>query len=171
MSRNMKSWLNHLLLFTYSLSLILVFNSSIPQHDALRAEKARKAELSDTSSQDYLSPELRQQVEQLKRDVVAKTTTTETIGDRAKVLWAWANAYAMADGVFNPELPSMIAIIKSNESNQKFSELSDKILFSYFDQFVKELQLRDEQPHAIGTLTASNFGPFEARSYQTIEQT
>ena len=134
----------------------------------MRAEKAREAELSETSSQDYLSSELRQQVEQLKVDVAAKAITTENIGNSARILWAWANAYAMVDGVFNPDIPVLIAIINRNKINQ---ELSNKTLFSYFERFVKELQLRDEQPHAIGTLTASNFGPFAARSYQTIEQT
>jgi hypothetical protein len=42
------------------------------------------------SADDYLSPELRGRVEQLKLDVAREATTAETLQARTTVLWEWA---------------------------------------------------------------------------------
>ena len=46
------------------------------------------------ASKDYLSPELRQQVDQLSKAVNATPTTVKTLKARSEIFWLWANAYA-----------------------------------------------------------------------------
>ena len=61
---------------------------------------------------EYLTPELRGQVEQLKASVAREPTNAGNLLGRAKVLWAWANAYALSGRPIDPELPFTIARIR-----------------------------------------------------------
>lgn len=117
---------------------------------------------------DYLSAGLRAKVEQLKADVAREPTDFETVHARARVLWEWGNAFAKNGGVLPVELPLVSALILSIPLSENPISLDPMV---YLDRFVRELQVRDEQPNAIGTLTSPVMGPFPAESYQTIEQT
>ena len=44
---------------------------------------------------DYMDPELRRRVEQLKRELRSEPTGAESLLARTRVLWEWTNAYAM----------------------------------------------------------------------------
>ena len=46
--------------------------------------------------EDYLSPALRAEVDQLKASVAAQPTDAETIAERARILADWIDAYALA---------------------------------------------------------------------------
>ena len=113
---------------------------------------------------DYLSPELRGQVERLKREVRATASTRENGRRRAMVLWDWANAYAIAGGVLPVELPALIARVGGQRSTGPGS-------LRQIDRYFRELQLRDENPTALGTLTSDADDPFLPGSYVTIKQT
>lgn len=136
---------------------------------------ARAAETND-----YLPGELRAQVEKLKRDVAADPTSRETLRTRTLVLWRWANAYAKNGGLLPVELPINVAMVTAfpdrRELRRAFGDVRSVPWAGggpvrAIDRFVRELQVREEQPGAIGTLTCDNRGPFPAESYQTIRQT
>ena len=59
-------------------------------------------------SPDYMSVELRAQVNELKADVAREPTTKSTATERADVLWRWANAYALTGGIIPNDLPLVI---------------------------------------------------------------
>ena len=44
---------------------------------------------------DYLTTDLRARVEKLKADLAAEPGNATNVDERARVLWAWANAYAL----------------------------------------------------------------------------
>ncbi|MEZ5558036.1 MAG: DUF3604 domain-containing protein [Pseudomonadales bacterium] len=112
---------------------------------------------------DYLSPELRARVEQLKADVAVAPTTAENHQARAEVLWQWANAYAL-DGRYVPV--NLTAGIRPQLPTP--SEL--QAAAAAVDAYVRELKSLDEDPGIIGELSADT-GPFQARSQATLQQT
>lgn len=57
---------------------------------------------------DYLSEELRHQVERLKAGVEKNRTTPQTYTERAQVMWGWANAYALAGGFLPVNLTTSV---------------------------------------------------------------
>jgi hypothetical protein len=54
---------------------------------------------------DYLNIELRQQVEELKASAAAEPTTAANAEARARVVWQWLNAAALAGQHAPPDLP------------------------------------------------------------------
>jgi hypothetical protein len=117
---------------------------------------------------DYLSPELRAKVEKLKADVAREPTTRENVRERVQVLWEWVNAYSLQDGVIPVDLPSGAAVILSYPETTRASLFARLVSV---DRFVRELQVREEWPEAIGALTNDATEPFPAGSWQTIRQT
>lgn len=113
---------------------------------------------------DYLRPELRARVEGLKAEVARVPTSPATAEQRARVLWEWLNAYSLTGGDTNVNMPSTVAMILG--SGARTPDVLRRV-----DMFVRELQIRDEQPGAIGSLTSGETVPFPAGSLQTIEQT
>ena len=59
----------------------------------------------DAAGDDYLSPDLRAAVEQLKADVAANPTDETTIAERARILDEWVDAYALGGGEVGLEGP------------------------------------------------------------------
>ena len=110
------------------------------------------------SQPDYLSPQLRQQVEELKQAYESKPTDKENYPERAAIAWAWLNAYALKGGTLPVNITQSIRpkVLR----NRNIKEL---------DYYLDELKLLDEEPGAIGELTAE-MGPFEARTYVTLQQ-
>ncbi len=112
---------------------------------------------------DYMSPDLRQQVEQLKEAVQNAPTTLKTYRERSQIAWKWLNAWAMNGG----NLPVNITAVIGRSVLPRWASRRS---LPYFDFYVRELTLLDEQPGALGKLAADT-GPFEARDWVTLEQT
>lgn len=114
---------------------------------------------------DYLTPELRQAVEALKRDVAWTATDERTIASRASLLADWVDAYALAGyevGLEGPRVRLQATLPSAGPVARRQGAIVDRL--------VREFSLRDEEG-ALGKLTAASLGPFEARSYATIRQT
>jgi hypothetical protein len=122
----------------------------------------------EPAGDDYLSPELRARVEKLKADLAQEPTTLETLRERADLLWAWANAYAVAGGVIPNDLPLLIRASRSADETE-IKGLSGYA--RYFDLPIRELQIKDEIPGALGTLELDRTEPLVAEDWVTIVQT
>ncbi len=109
---------------------------------------------------DYLEPDLRARVENLKAEVVARPADIEAARQRADTLWDWANAYAMTGGYLPVNLSTAV---HRNNAVRPAGMVA-------INAYIRELALVDEDPGALGQLTAET-GPFEARSWATFTQT
>ena len=114
------------------------------------------------ASPDYLLPELRAAVEALKADLRRAPSTAANARSRAQTLWAWVNAYAL-DGRYVPVNATQVAagVLAYPGNRGRIARL---------DPAIRELALLDEQPEALGPLTAE-LGPFVAGGHATIRQT
>ena len=118
------------------------------------------AETPATNTGDYLSPELREEVEALKQSL-QETPTDETNADeRVDTLFRWINAYAKSGGYIPVNAPSVVAQVTAYGAPSG----------PYVDLFIRELTLVDEQPNALGPLTLVQEQPFTVREYGTFSQ-
>lgn len=117
---------------------------------------------------DYLSPELRERVERLKRAVKEERSSFANARERVEVLWAWANAYALSGGHLPVNLTQTCAAILGADAQDEPVGVRQLVAM---DHYVHELTVRDEQPGALGALSIRVDGPVKARSWQTIEVT
>ena len=115
-------------------------------------------------SADYLSPELRQKVDQLIEDVNSQPTNASNVRQRAGVFWDWANAWSM-DGRYLPVnlTPAVAAVLG-------FPGPIRPARHRALDGYILELALLDAEPDAIGEIKASG-GPFEVTTHATLTQT
>src|SRR5271155_2000931 len=125
---------------------------------------------------DYLTPPLRQQVNQLKRDAAAQPTTAQNVADRGQILWQWINAYALTGGPVpvnaTQDLRFIWILRDAREQNSPPSEpVNMRNLLRNVDELIYEFRIKDETPKAIPTIRASQTGPFPASSFQTFDQT
>ncbi len=111
---------------------------------------------------DYLSPEQRARVEKLKVDVNQLATDAGNRTARARLLWEWANAYAISGGELPVNLTQAIAAALRTAS-------PPTRVHGILDGYINELALLDDQPDALGRLEA-DLGPYTARSHVTFEQ-
>jgi hypothetical protein len=118
------------------------------------------------TSDDYLSPELRAEVEELKRAVREEPTTPATVKNRCRILWEWTNAWSLTGGVVPEDLlfEAAIPLIGAEDRISMSSYIS-------LDRYVRELDVREERPDAIGLLTSDASGSFHVGSFQTVVQT
>lgn len=112
-------------------------------------------------AQDVLDAQLRSEVEALKQ-AAATPTTPENYPKRSAVLWRWANTFALNGGYVPVNLTTVTRIKPPNKP-------TPAVLLA-LDDYIAEMTLVDEQPDALGSLTAT-LGPFEARSRATLQQT
>ena len=119
----------------------------------------------DGRPDDYLTPDLRAAVEQLKLDVAASPTDETTVAERARILSDWVDAYALGGGEVGLEGPRVR--LQSTLPPTGQAAIAQGAIV---DRLVRQFALHDE-PGALGELAAESLGPFEARSYQTIRQT
>ena len=112
-------------------------------------------------AQDYLDAQLREEVEALKQ-AAAAPTNVDNYADRSAVLWRWANAFALNGGYVPVNLTAATRI----KSPAKPTGSTLRMI----DDYIAELSLLDEQPDALGPLTAT-LGPYAARSRATLQQT
>lgn len=115
---------------------------------------------------DYLSAELRAKVEQLKVDVLSTPTDAENVVARAPIVWEWMNAQAMRGEKFLIDLPLWLSYPMSLPDEPVMT-----MAIRAIDNAIRELQIKDEEPDAIGTFTVDSTGPYEVNSYQTVVQT
>lgn len=117
---------------------------------------------------DYLAPELRAAVEALKAEVAAGTPTTlNNLDARLNVLWPWANALA-AQGVNLPvELPRIVSQGRQINIRRQYA----MAILPPMNGLVRELEIKEEQPGAIGAVTSNTAGPWAVRTPVTFEQT
>lgn len=129
---------------------------------------AATAEPLYTPERDYLSPELRKAVEALKVEVAAGTPTTlNNLDARLDVLWPWANALS-AQGVNLPvELPRIVSQGRQVGIRRQYA----MVVLPPINGLVRELQIKEEQPGAIGAVTADTAGPWSVRTPVTFQQT
>jgi len=112
---------------------------------------------------DYLPGELRARVEKLKADLATTPSNATNREERARVLWDWANAHALRGGTLPVELTRTVAGVFAYPDFNGGSE-------DQLDRYVREMILLDQEPEALGELTADS-GPFEAGAYVSINQT
>ena len=110
---------------------------------------------------DYLSPELRAEVEELKTSIGQEPSTAATARDRAETLWTWLNAYSLTGRYMPVNATATVSSILAYDRVGGFQGL---------DNTIRELAILDGDPGALGTLSADT-GPYEVRSYATIRQT
>lgn len=117
---------------------------------------------------DYLDSALREQVQALEAEVAqGMPTTMMNLDARVDVLWPWANVLA-EQGVHLPvELPRIVAQSRQIDVRRQYAF----VVLPAINHYVRELQIKEETPSAIGTVTASASGPWHVRSYVTFEQT
>ena len=113
------------------------------------------------AEEEYLSPELRTRVEDLKAAVEAEPSTVGTARERALTLWEWLNAYSLTGRYMPVNATATVSSILAYDRVGGFGAL---------DNAVRELAILDGDPGALGTLSADT-GPYEVRSYATIRQT
>ena len=121
---------------------------------------------SDSETTDPLSLTLRQAVETLKRAVAEQPTSDETIIDRARTLADWADAHALSGREGAPFAPTIRRNVTMPPTGEALAVQSREV-----DALVREYQLRDEEPEALGSLAVESLGPFTAGNFATIRQT
>jgi hypothetical protein len=144
------------------------------------ASGCRTQPASAAEKTEYLSADLRREVEALKRDVTREPTTPATLGARTDVLWRWLNAYALTGGPVPVNLPQEVTVIRWGLADQRGPEetivegmgfFTLKRLSSIVDGYVRELTLKDETPGALGELTIDPPGALPAGSRATLRIT
>ena len=113
---------------------------------------------------DYLAPDIRATVEALKADLRRVPTNDLNVGNRARVLWQWINAYSLT-GRYVP-----VNATQAVSTTLAYPTARTRARYDILDRYIREFTLLDEQPGAIGALQA-DLGPFEAAGFVTIEQT
>ena len=134
----------------------------------------------DTSAPDgdYLSADLRARVEELKRERAVEPTSSDNLYERVDVLWDWANAYSLTGGPLPINFALDTAILRWAEADGsppdvrlvadvELDTVEDYV--PYIDRYLEELQIKDEDPNAIGSLTLVPDQPLEAGTKATVE--
>lgn len=135
-----------------------------PEPAAAVATPAAAEAPANVRIREYLSPDLRRRVEQLKKDVAASATTLETADARALVLYDWLNAYALTGRQIPVNMPQIVAAVTQPGP-------STRAVHQNLDEYVRELTLYEEEPDARGSLVSRDTGPFQPGSMQTITMT
>lgn len=123
---------------------------------------------------DYLSPSVRGQVEQLKREAADEPTSASNIVQRGQILWDWLNALSLTGAPIPVDATygfSSISEMADEQARGTPYEPSDlESLAARFDNYISEFRLKDEHPDALGSITLSDRGPFPARSWGIFQQ-
>ncbi|HEX2465143.1 MAG TPA: DUF3604 domain-containing protein [Thermoanaerobaculia bacterium] len=118
---------------------------------------------------DYLEAGLRREVETLIAAIEAEPTTAASCGERARVLWRWANGWALTGRQVSEQAVSMLAGVAASEAR---GEPCGPRILAEMDDEIRELAMRDREPDAFGSLRFTPpREPLRAASWATIEQT
>ena len=154
------------------------FRISAPLQAGLVAVLLLGCEAAPTVGGDYLSPDLRAKVEQLKIDRAAAPTSSANVYERVDILWEWANAYALTGGPLPVNFALDTAIMRWAEADGsppdvrlvadvELNTVEDYV--PYIDRYLEELQIKDEDPGALGSLRVVPDEPLLAGSKATVE--
>ena len=130
------------------------------------APEETPADRTGAAAEDPLPVALREAVENLKRAVDAQPTDGTNIADRAQTLADWIDSHALAGRDGAPFASAVRRNVSMPPRGDLLTARSAEI-----DALVREYQLRDEDPEALGNLAAESLGPFTAGSFDTIRQT
>lgn len=120
----------------------------------------------------YLSPALQKEVDQLRRDIEVAPTDESNLLQRVRVLWRWANAYALTGRAIHPELPATVARMERVTATGVGGERAiNQMTATYVDWAVREFAFQDAHPAGIGKLTTDKLGPYPVDTLVTIAQT
>jgi hypothetical protein len=95
---------------------------------------------------DYLPRQLRQQVDQLKRDAASQPTNGQNVAQRGLILWQWINAYALTGGPVPVNATQELgAVFVLNDAKQQNTEPAGpanvRALISNVDALIYEFRL------------------------------
>jgi uncharacterized protein DUF3604 len=139
-----------------------------------------RAEPTALAATDYLSTDLRRDVEKLKRDVAREPTTAKTVAQRVDVLWPWVNAYALTGGPIPVNLPLEVTMVRWGAADGRGPEetiVEDMAFYtltrlaSVMDGYVREFTLKDEKPAALGELRLQETDALTAGTWVTVHVT
>ncbi len=120
--------------------------------------------------------ELRGRIEQLLADVEREPTSVDTVFRRTDTLWDWANRFALDGGVLPADLPLTVSLIRFAEADGGVVllppgvDMDLPLHIKRFDEYVRELDLKETDPAAVGELAISTPGPLVAGDLQIVEQ-
>ncbi|HTM48078.1 MAG TPA: DUF3604 domain-containing protein [Bryobacteraceae bacterium] len=123
-------------------------------------------------SGDPLRPDLGARVRMLEQEMKTPSGDVQEISARLRTLWEWGNAYALTGGPIPVDFPSGIAqnfrgLRSARGSSPEFlAQVND-----FVARYVWELQIKDENPNALGKVELSHRGPFRAGERVTLQQT
>ncbi len=121
---------------------------------------------------DYMSTQLRAEVEALKSDLRSGPTTPRNFEVRMRTLWKWINAYSLTGGPVPVNATSTIgACVLAVTEWKRGGKPPSQGLQRQIDLYGAEFTLKDEEPKALGKVTFNVEGPLPTESWQTIEQT
>lgn len=120
---------------------------------------------------DYLSPELREQVDRLKVEASEPTQDVGVLTERLDVLWRWANAYSLTGGPIPGAFPQTMANANRTVRRLSGARAPLRAISPFIEQYAREFQVKDEIPGALGQLKLSSNGPFHAGEHVTLTQT
>ncbi len=127
------------------------------------------------TSGDYLPQSLRTEVDRLQDEVRLEPSSRETVFGRSQVLWKWANAYAAELGVLPPSLAADVALLRYAETCLPEPRMPDGVGFSLedfakrIDGYVRELETKERDRGAVGTVQFSSDEPLVVESWATLE--
>lgn len=120
--------------------------------------------------------DLRLRVEKLIAEIERETTSAQNIFRRTDTLWDWANHFALDGGVLPADLPLTVALVRFAEADggevdlPPAIDLGLELHLERFDEYVRELALKESDPQAVGELRMATPGPLSAGSAATVEQ-
>ena len=112
---------------------------------------------------DYLDSNFRSKVNELIEEVQKTPTNADNVHERARLLWRWTNAWALADRYVPVNLTTAVSNVLG------FPGPTRPRQYQTIDAYIKELGFVDQDPQVLGELTALG-GPFEATSFGTLTQ-
>ncbi|MCY3965688.1 MAG: DUF3604 domain-containing protein [Acidobacteria bacterium] len=121
--------------------------------------------------------DLNRQIAQLIADIEREPTSAANVFRRTDTLWDWANRFALDGRVLPADLPLAVALIRFAEADGGEVDLPPAIdlyletHLERFDRYVRELELKESEPQAVGELRMSTPGPLIAGGAATVEQT
>ena len=113
-------------------------------------------------SGDYLSQELRARVDVLVEEASVPTEDVDELISRFRTLWEWGNAYARERGRIPDDFPQNASYLNRALRGLAGQPVPVDRVAELIDSMVRQLQVTDEAPGALGSLTISSGGPFPA---------
>jgi hypothetical protein len=120
---------------------------------------------------DTMDPELRARVERLKVESASPTEDRGALVERIEVLRDWMNAASMAGIVIPVDLPYYVAGVRTALTGAGGQPMTADQVNRLVARYTRELQIKEEMPGAVGTLTMSDSGPFVVGQDVMISET